>query len=118
MAEIVGAALAVRCAIRRMPSWRSPGYAIARAARRNRHGVQHRRGGAASGAGDPGSPKTYTKKGDSGKDVVSSSARTAVDNPVRGGDHARNQHRAGRDPRRSSWLQPTMEIYCDSAQPW
>jgi len=116
MAEIVGAAYAVRCAIRRMPSWRSPGYAIAELPEGNRHGVQHRRGVPQAALAIQGSPKTYTKKGDS--------ARTSSQVLPNCGSTILSRRRScpesascGRDPRRSLLAPATMEIYCDSAQP-
>lgn len=66
-----------------------------------------------------GSPKTYATKGDSGKDnvrrlcpncgstILSEPAALAGVSIIRAGTLD--------DP---SWLKPSMEIYCNSAQPW
>ena len=66
-----------------------------------------------------GSPKTYAHKGDSGKEVVAkfcaNCGSTILSEPevlpgvsiVRAGTLDD-----------TSWLKPTMEIFCDSAQPW
>jgi hypothetical protein len=66
-----------------------------------------------------GAPKTYARKGDSGKENVRrlcpNCGSTILSEPA--ALPGVSIIRAGTldDP---SWLQPTMEIYCDSAQPW
>ena len=66
-----------------------------------------------------GSPKSYSTKGDSGKANVRklcpNCGSTILSEPE--AMAGASIIRAGTldDP---SWLKPTMEIYCDSAQPW
>ena len=66
-----------------------------------------------------GSPKSYATKGDSGKANVRklcpNCGSTILSEPE--AMAGASIIRAGTldDP---SWLKPTMEIYCDSAQPW
>jgi hypothetical protein len=66
-----------------------------------------------------GLPKTYTKTGDSGKEIVSKFCANCGSTILSEAEIMPGISivRAGTldDP---SWLQPTMEIYCDSAQPW
>ena len=66
-----------------------------------------------------GSPKTYTSKGDSGKEVVArfcpNCGSTILSEPA--ALPGVSILRAGTLDD-TSWLKPTMEIFCDSAQPW
>jgi hypothetical protein len=66
-----------------------------------------------------GPVKSYTSKGDSGKEVVarfcSNCGSTILSEPELMPGAA--VLRAGTLDD-TSWLKPTMEIYCDSAQPW
>jgi hypothetical protein len=66
-----------------------------------------------------GSPKTYASKGDSGKEVISrfcpNCGSTILSEPA--ALPGMSIVRAGTLDD-TSWLKPTMEIYCDSAQPW
>jgi len=66
-----------------------------------------------------GSPKTYTKKGDSGSEVVSrfcpNCGSTILSEPA--AMPGASILRAGTLDD-TAWLKPTMEIYCDSAQSW
>jgi len=66
-----------------------------------------------------GSPKTYTQKGDSGQDVVRrfcpNCGSTITSEPA--AMPGASIIRAGTLDD-ISWLKPTMEIYCDSKQPW
>jgi len=65
-----------------------------------------------------GSPKTYTQKGDSGQDVVRrfclNCGSTITSEPA--AMPGASIIRAGTLDD-TSWLKPTMEIYCDSKQP-
>jgi hypothetical protein len=66
-----------------------------------------------------GSPKTYTARGDSGKEVVArfcpNCGSTILSEPA--ALPGASILRAGTLDD-TSWLKPTMEIYCDSAQSW
>ncbi|HEV2333983.1 MAG TPA: GFA family protein [Stellaceae bacterium] len=66
-----------------------------------------------------GSPKSYTSKGDSGKAVVAkfcpNCGSTLLSEPEL--MPGMSIVRAGTLDD-TSWLKPTMEIYCDSKQPW
>src|SRR6516165_4752311 len=66
-----------------------------------------------------GSPKAYTQKGDSGQDVVRrfcpNCGSTITSEPA--AMPGASIIRAGTLDD-TSWLKPTMEIYCDSKQPW
>lgn len=66
-----------------------------------------------------GSPKSYASKGDSGKEVVAkfcpNCGSTLLSEPEL--MPGMSIVRAGTLDD-TSWLKPTMEIYCDSKQPW
>ena len=66
-----------------------------------------------------GSPKAFVSKGDSGKEVVArfcpNCGSTILSEPAL--MPGASILRAGTLDD-TSWLKPTMEIYCDSAQPW
>jgi hypothetical protein len=66
-----------------------------------------------------GSPRTYTTKGDSGKDYVRrlcpNCGSTILSEPAALPGIAALRAGTLDD---TSWLTPGMEIYCDSAQPW
>jgi hypothetical protein len=66
-----------------------------------------------------GSPRTYASKGDSGKDYIRrlcpNCGSTLLSEPAALPGVA--VLRAGTLDD-TSWLKPSMEIYCDSAQPW
>jgi hypothetical protein len=66
-----------------------------------------------------GSPRTYTTKGDSGKDYVRrlcpNCGSTILSEPQALPGIAALRAGTLDD---TSWLNPDMEIYCDSAQPW
>jgi hypothetical protein len=66
-----------------------------------------------------GSPKSYASRGDSGKEVISrfcpNCGSTILSEPAL--MPGMIILRAGTLDD-TSWLKPTMEIYCDSAQPW
>lgn len=66
-----------------------------------------------------GSPKSYNKQGDSGKQVVSrfcpNCGSTIVSEPEALPGVSIIRVGTLDDP---SWVSPQMEIYCDSAQPW
>lgn len=66
-----------------------------------------------------GSPRTYTTKGDSGKDYVRrlcpNCGSTILSEPAALPGIAALRAGTLDD---TSWLKPGMEIYCDSAQPW
>jgi hypothetical protein len=66
-----------------------------------------------------GSPKTYTKKGDSGREIVSKFCPNCGSTILSEAEIMPGISivRAGTLDD-TSWLQPSMEIYCDSAQPW
>ena len=66
-----------------------------------------------------GSTKAYTRQGDSGQDIVNRfcpncGSTVAIEPAVMQG--ATIIPAGTLDD--TSWLKPTMEIYCDSAQPW
>jgi len=66
-----------------------------------------------------GSPRTFTTKGDSGKDYVRrlcpNCGSTILSEPAALPGIAALRAGTLDD---TSWLKPGMEIYCDSAQPW
>jgi hypothetical protein len=66
-----------------------------------------------------GSPKTYTQAGDSGKNVTAkfcpNCGSTLLSEPELMAGASILRVGTLDDP---SWVKPTMEIYCDSAQPW
>jgi hypothetical protein len=66
-----------------------------------------------------GSPKTYSKRGDSGKEVVSRFCPNCGSTILSEAELLPEAAilRAGTLDD-TSWLKPTMEIYCDSAQAW
>ena len=74
---------------------------------------------AACGTAIQGSPKSYASKGDSGKEVIArfcpNCGSTILSEPAL--MPGMSIVRAGTLDD-TSWLKPTMEIYCDSAQPW
>ena len=66
-----------------------------------------------------GSPNTYTRTGDSGQQVVNRfcphCGSTVVIEPAALTDTAIIPAGTLDDP---SWVRPSVEIYCDNAQPW
>ena len=66
-----------------------------------------------------GMPRTYTRMGDSGQEVINrfcaDCGSTVVIEPTALGDITIIPAGTLDD---TSWLQPTMEIYCDDAQSW
>jgi hypothetical protein len=84
-----------------------------------RHRVQHRHRGATAGGVDTGFAKDHTRTGDSGQQVVNrfcpDCGSTIVIEPAALPGTTIIPAGTLDD---TSWLKPTMEIYCDDAQSW